>query len=421
MVDKDLFLHDLAVVAIMKCEGHYLKEWLDYHLAAGVDHFYLYDNESPDNQAEVAKPYVEAGLVDYFSWPGQRMQFPAYVDSHKRFKFQCRYMAIIDGDEFVYPKVTRVDGGHYSIVDVVDEILSHDDKAACLAINWQCFGSNGKDTADYSHGVLERFTRRALKNASINTLCKTIFNPRKVSNLGNPHYVSLFEDFKTINENGGYPQTEGRNRGHNKPVTSEKIVINHYITKSLEEYLNKITRGDAYFSYVTRSKEKFEIHNREANEEFDDSILAYRDERLKIYQPPKPRSNDDLIKALKRNLPLDAPPEFYAGKMETFLTCCEVASYLQTHLADDTQAKFYEELSLDAALKAFVTSPSIADRELFLRELPTLLRLPYAYLQLEHIRELFKDMPDFIDGQGNITSQELELINRPATLMSAKL
>ena len=108
MVDKNLFLYDLAVVAIMKNEGHYLKEWLDYHLLAGVEHFYLYDNESPDNQAEVAKPYVEAGLVDYFPLPGKAMQYVAYNDAVKRFKFQCRYMAFIDGDEFVYPKV---DGG----------------------------------------------------------------------------------------------------------------------------------------------------------------------------------------------------------------------------------------------------------------------------------------------------------------------
>ena len=65
MVDKNLFLHDLAVVAILKNEGAYLKEWLDYHLLAGVNHFYLYDNDSPDNQAEVVAPYVKAGLVDW--------------------------------------------------------------------------------------------------------------------------------------------------------------------------------------------------------------------------------------------------------------------------------------------------------------------------------------------------------------------
>ena len=105
-VDKNLFLHDLAIVAILKCEAPYLKEWLDYHLLAGVDHFYLYDNESPDNQAEVAKPYVEAGLVDYFLLPGKKMQMVAYNDALNRFKFHCRYMSFIDGDEFVYPKLT---------------------------------------------------------------------------------------------------------------------------------------------------------------------------------------------------------------------------------------------------------------------------------------------------------------------------
>ena len=105
MVDKDLFLHDLAIVAIMKNEGHYLKEWLDYHLTAGVDHFYLYDNESTDNQAEVAKPYVEAGLVGYFPFPGKNMQMFAWNKAVKEFKFQCRYMAFIDADEFIFPKV----------------------------------------------------------------------------------------------------------------------------------------------------------------------------------------------------------------------------------------------------------------------------------------------------------------------------
>ena len=103
-VDKNLFLYDLSVVAIMKCEGPYLKEWLDYHLLAGVDHFYIYDNDSPDNQAEVAAPYVKAGLVDYIHAPGKAMQNFVYNDAVKRFKFQSRYMAFIDGDEFILPK-----------------------------------------------------------------------------------------------------------------------------------------------------------------------------------------------------------------------------------------------------------------------------------------------------------------------------
>ena len=72
-----------------------------------MEHFYLYDNDSPDNQAEVAAPYVKAGLVDYIYATGKAMQMQTYNDAVKRFKFQSRYMAFIDGDEFIYPKVDR--------------------------------------------------------------------------------------------------------------------------------------------------------------------------------------------------------------------------------------------------------------------------------------------------------------------------
>ena len=116
-MEKNLFLYDLAVAAILKNEGHYLKEWLDYHLLAGVNHFYLYDNDSTDDSAEIIKPYMEAGLVDYFFMPGKVMQLVAYNDAVKKFKFQCRYMAFIDLDEFIFPRKRQ------SISEVVDEIL----------------------------------------------------------------------------------------------------------------------------------------------------------------------------------------------------------------------------------------------------------------------------------------------------------
>ena len=108
MIDKNLFLYDLAVVAIFKNEGRYLKEWLDYHLLAGVEHFYLYTNDSTDNYKEVLAPYIEKNLVTLTDVPGKLMMYPAYNDAIDKYRFDCRYMAFIDLDEFVYPKV---DGG----------------------------------------------------------------------------------------------------------------------------------------------------------------------------------------------------------------------------------------------------------------------------------------------------------------------
>ena len=117
-VDKNLFLYDLAVVAIVKNEGPYIKEWLDYHLLAGVDHFFIYDNESEDNLKEVLQPYIEKGIVTYTFFPGKVIQTPAYDMAMNRFRFYCRYIAFIDIDEFILPKTNR------SITEVIDEIFA---------------------------------------------------------------------------------------------------------------------------------------------------------------------------------------------------------------------------------------------------------------------------------------------------------
>ena len=81
------FLHDIAVVAIVKNEGNYIKEWLDYHLLAGVTKFYIYDNDSNDNTREILRPYAESGAVQYIPFGGGNAQNPAYMDAIARHRF----------------------------------------------------------------------------------------------------------------------------------------------------------------------------------------------------------------------------------------------------------------------------------------------------------------------------------------------
>ena len=65
----------LSVCAIYKNEARYLAEWIEFHLLAGVEHFFLYDNNSTDDHREVLAPYVRAGVVTVTDWP----QFPPQV------------------------------------------------------------------------------------------------------------------------------------------------------------------------------------------------------------------------------------------------------------------------------------------------------------------------------------------------------
>ncbi|WP_369598480.1 glycosyltransferase family 2 protein, partial [uncultured Muribaculum sp.] len=45
---KHEFRHKVSLCLIFKDEEPYLKEWIDYHILIGVDHFYLYNNNSSD-------------------------------------------------------------------------------------------------------------------------------------------------------------------------------------------------------------------------------------------------------------------------------------------------------------------------------------------------------------------------------------
>ena len=67
----------LAVCAIYRDEGPYLREWVEFHRLAGVERFYLYDNGSTDEHEEVLRPYVEEGLVELNPWPIHPAQIQA--------------------------------------------------------------------------------------------------------------------------------------------------------------------------------------------------------------------------------------------------------------------------------------------------------------------------------------------------------
>ena len=379
MVDKNLLPYNLAIVAIFKDESPYLREWLDYHLLAGVEHFYLYNNDSSDNCAEVLKPYVDTGLVTLIDWPGKMMQTPAYDDALERSRFFCRYVAFIDLDEFIFPRTGQ------SIAEVVDEIFSHDAHAATLKINWQVFGSNGHETADLSRGVLERFTRRAPTDwvfddeklnrlANCNAYVKILVNPRRVNSILSPHHAICFEGLHCVNADG---------RPNEKPinlhVAADKIVLNHYYAKSREEYAkNKMSRGWAYANKNPYSSEIFDLYDR--NEVFDDGILTYSAARAKNFSLEGDaqriqRAEKVLLDTLTAKSPLTAPADFFVGKLETFLTCRKLAEVFATRIGNKSAEEYALVWIYQTLTQA--TTTSHAEFQLFLKALPEILSRPF--------------------------------------------
>ena len=385
-VDKNLFMYNLSVAAIMKNEAPYIKEWLDYNLLAGVEHFYIYDNDSPDNMKEILQPYIEKNIVTYIFYPGKARQYEAYMDAVTDFRFESRHIAFIDGDEFIFPQSDR------SIVEVLDEIFEEYPKTGGVAINWHQFGSNNLETADYSRGVMERFTMRASDEnipileesgyPSDNAHVKTIANPRRIDYFYNPHFAVYLKGCEAINEKGGRVKLF-----FNNPPTVEKLVINHYGQKSREEYLNKVKRGAA--DYVANIYAKGQFTHR-FNDVFDDGILNYRDTRKKNFCGEKNilevfplESHDDRIQrvmdALLKNFSgenmKNVTENIFSFDIETLLTWRAVSEKLNINF----KGQYLEEFILKLICARFSKLDNIDfhNGQQFVKALPEIFSRPF--------------------------------------------
>lgn len=372
-VDKNLFMYDLAVVAIMKNEGPYIKEWLDYHLLAGVNHFYIYDNESTDDMKKILQPYIKAGIVTYIFYPGKARQYEAYNNAIKNYRFFCRYMAFIDADEFIFPKTNQ------TISEITDEILSDKENAVALVAHMITFGSNFQKKSDLSRGVLERFTRRAPNDYAPvdsnnipggNAHLKTILNPRYADYFDDPHHAKYFIGCHAVDESRNISTLSIK-----LPVLADKIVVNHYHTKSYEEYRQKVRRGNADFVENRYSMDNFEKND--CNEIFDDEILKYRDSRKKFSAESFEEMQTRIFGALEKNLlsvsPKSLPANFFNGKAETFLICLEVSEKFKFKSGDRSTSEY----ALFWIYQTILKNNSPEDLFMIFRSLPKILTLSY--------------------------------------------
>ena len=101
---------DLAICAIFQDDAKYLPEWIEFHQKQGVQHFYLYNNLSSDDYLNFLKPYIRNGQVDLIDWPKVQqnigewnsIQCAAYMDCINKHKKNCKWIAFIDTDEFLF-------------------------------------------------------------------------------------------------------------------------------------------------------------------------------------------------------------------------------------------------------------------------------------------------------------------------------
>lgn len=132
------FKNQLSVVAIVKNEGPYIREWIEHHINIGATNFYIYDNESKDDTKTILKQFARKGIVVYNHIPGRGIQLVAYNDALNRYKMDTKYMGFIDVDEFIMPcKIGE------NVPSLLDDFMLGNPFAGGIGINWRVNGSSG--------------------------------------------------------------------------------------------------------------------------------------------------------------------------------------------------------------------------------------------------------------------------------------
>lgn len=219
----------LAACMMFRNEADYLQEWLEFHDRVGFEHFFLYDNRSVDDwYSRIPKHLLDAKRVTIVKVPLDKAQVLAFNHCVRSVRGRVKWLALLDADEFLYP--TRGD-------ETVASILEEFSDVPAVAINWQMFGTDGHIVRPPG-GVLE--TYKACASAG-NQHVKIIVQPELTVRIVTPHDALFVNGRTAVNEKRA-PVRGARST----PPTLERLRINHYWTKSVEEYfLRKLNRGDA--------------------------------------------------------------------------------------------------------------------------------------------------------------------------------
>lgn len=246
--------YGVSLCGIFKNEADFLNEWIEYHLLVGVDHFYLYNNNSQDNYEEVLKIYIDKGIVTLIQWPTLQGQILAYKHWYENFRNETQWVSFLDIDEFICPK--------YEVS--INKWVQKYKKYPSVLMYWKMFGSSGLLEHDPDKLVIEQYHicwRNLYHTGKI--LFNTDFCIAKFD-LGIHHFtqaqISLFNRkilIPPINEFGYFVKWNVY-RGKCREKENSTIQVNHYWSKAWNIYKKKMKSTDC--AYEINPKQNIEYY-----------------------------------------------------------------------------------------------------------------------------------------------------------------
>lgn len=261
----------ISICGIFKNEAPFLKEWIEYHEMIGVEHFFLYNNNSDDSYKEVLEPYILREVVTLIDWPYQQGQILAYEHFYNTYRHQTQWVSFLDIDEFITPK--------YDVT--LSEWIKKHDRYPVLLIYWKMFGTSNIIEHNYEKLVIEQFF---VSWKYYDKVGKCLINTDydiKYFNSSTHHEPIVVKKVLGLkcniypNNNLGRFVKGSFHFGDEKKSDKMDIQINHYWTKGWDVYSRKREMTDPYFKVNPKKDLDYFYYHENRNTSADYTIFRY--------------------------------------------------------------------------------------------------------------------------------------------------
>ena len=225
----------IGICAVIKNEHLSLKEWLDYHFSIGIDHVWLFEDYTSDSHADIVKGYGDKVTLLPFSITGAvegnlLRQCAVYEWFCHEYEGKMDWCAFIDVDEFIV-----IENG-MTLAELCDKFK--DSSFNGFGLYWKMYNANGHIKRPEGN-VRDNYTQTTdyhVKNAVVRWVYKTIVNMHK-----------HIERWPVCHSPGNVCDIEGNRidiRAMKNTFITEGAYLAHYFTKSWEDWLLRIKRGN---------------------------------------------------------------------------------------------------------------------------------------------------------------------------------
>ena len=263
--EKNINNTKVCLCTLAKNENRYIREYVQHYEKYGVDKIFLYDNNDVEGEKfdEILSDYIQNGLVEVRDWRGKaKALMPIMNDCYQTNYKIYDWLIFYEIDEYI----------HLSNYTNIKPFLNLPKFKHCevIYLNLICHTDNNLIYYD-NRPLAERFPRTVpkYKKGGYRLEIKSILRGH-ISDIEITSNHLLSTSLRNCNGYGN------KNRYYYNTYSNQNdykhYYIDHYYSKSTEEFIDKINKGDPYIDtlkYIMQKVDKYFSQSEITREKID--------------------------------------------------------------------------------------------------------------------------------------------------------